>query len=121
MGKPKHLYQHLEDTWRNRENLGLLLGRFYCMGIQASVTVHTPNADVQCTGRIGKPREFPDESPVNGHATERLIFSHGYYSRSAPMHALMICSVGMTALVENIGKTGRFADRSVQCTSAFGV
>ena len=42
MGKPKHLYHHLVDTWRNRENLGLLLGRFYCMGIQArGATVKT--------------------------------------------------------------------------------
>ena len=90
-------------------------------GATTLVAVHTPKADVQYTGRIGKPRKFPDELPVNGHATEHLIYSHVYYSRLASMHALIICSVGMTAMVEKIGKIGRFADRSVQCTSAFGV
>ncbi len=27
--------------------------------IREKVAVHTPKADVQCTGRIGKPGEFP--------------------------------------------------------------
>jgi len=39
MGKPKTLRRRLVDTWRNRENLGLLLGRFYCMGIQARLAM----------------------------------------------------------------------------------
>ena len=46
------------------------------------VAAHSPKADVQYTGRIGNPWEFPDEAPVNGHETEQLIFSHGYYTRS---------------------------------------
>src|SRR5271166_139043 len=78
-------------SWQTREEPGKLLGRFYCVGIQASLHVLTPGAHV---GRSGESLVVhqPDDAPEVKRPIRELesILLHG--NAQVSTQALDLCS-----------------------------